>query len=159
MRIGAGLMKKGLLVSNLDKRCANKKAICTPYDSRKKVDVKVRTILAILFAPLIPAVIWGVLISGFFYALFFSYLSFVLVGLPVIFLLKRTNHYSLIYMAFCGGFCGIMSMNLILRAFAMLLGSPTTSLFDLNSSLWGLGYGSLVAIIYWLIDAANIASK
>jgi hypothetical protein len=114
--------------------------------------VKVRTIVALLFAPLIPAVIWGVLISGFFYALLFSYLSFVLVGLPVIFLLKRTNHYSLIFMVLCGGFCGIMSMNLILRVFAMLLESASTSFFDLNSSLWGLGYGSLVAIIYWLID-------
>ena len=118
--------------------------------------MKIRTIVALLLAPLIPAVIWGVLISGFFYALFLSYLSFVLVGLPMIFLLKRTNHYSLIYMAFCGGFCGILSMNLILKVFAMLLGSATTSLFDLNSSLWGLGYGLLVAIIYWLIDTASI---
>ncbi len=121
--------------------------------------MKIRTIVVLLFAPLIPAVIWGVLFSGIFYALFFSYLSFALVGLPMIFLLKRTNRYSLIYMAFCGGFCGIMSMNLILRVFAMLLGSATTSLFDLNSSLWGLGYGSLVAIIYWLIDAANIGGS
>ena len=125
--------------------------------------MNIRTIVALLFAPLIPAVIWGVLISGFFYALFFSYLSFVVIGLPVIFLLKKTNHYSLIYMAFCGGFCGILSMNLILKLFAILLGTATTfnlaSLFDLNSSLWGLGYGLFVAIVYWLIDAASIGRK
>ncbi len=126
--------------------------------------------LAEIISPLVPVVVFFFMVNEsngsisvgkvtfyFLFPAFFSYLSFFLLGLPLINYLKRKNYYNLVTLILGGSIAGLIAIYIVFVVIGFLLGSfTTTNFFELKTSLWGIKSGAAVSFTYWLIDKLKI---
>ena len=131
-----------------------------------------RKTLAIIVAPLMPAIIMigvPVIVSRSWpfndsdykiiiaVSVLFGYLGFGVFGIPIVYWLNKIYKLNLIYLSLAGAATG----SIVFSLFSVLLGlslNSTTSI-NLGSILWGAGLGISVAITYGIISGITIRSK
>ena len=131
-----------------------------------------RKVLAIIVAPLTPAILmiglpvlssWSWPFNDSDYkiviivSVIFGYLGFGVFGIPIVYWLNKNNKLNLISISLAGAATG----SIVFSLFSVLLGlalNSTTSI-NLGIILWGAALGLSVSLIYGGISGITIRSK
>jgi hypothetical protein len=131
-----------------------------------------RNVLAIIIAPLMPAILmiglpvlfslsWPFNETDYIYvivvSIVFGYLGFAIFGLPLMLWLKRANKLNLVYLSLGGALTGAIVSTLFFILLGLLLNSNAS--LKPGGFIWGAALGFSVAITYGAISGITIRSK
>ncbi|QNP47420.1 hypothetical protein [Diaphorobacter aerolatus] len=125
------------------------------------MQMNLRTLIAILIAPLFPAML---LISlslitnasrsglgvGVFASIFFGYIGFFLFGVPSIFILQKNNLLTVLNLALCASIFGVLVYGVFLFLFSLMMG-VSVKMESLGKVFVGGVLGAGIAFFYGLI--------
>ena len=116
--------------------------------------------LAFLLAPIFPSIFivaflrmpdFNIILLTLLFALPFSYFSCLIIGLPLVMLLRKTEGLCIVNLAIGGAFFGSLVFYLFGFVFAALLGSFKGLVPTALELFWGTLLGVLVASSFGLI--------
>jgi hypothetical protein len=95
-----------------------------------------------------------------FFSTIVSYISCLILGLPLVLLLKKYGSLNTIFLTICGAVLGAIVFHIVGAGFSAIIDS-TINLFQLDTRLlkFGAGFGVLVSIPYGVIAGFPIIGK
>lgn len=96
---------------------------------------------------------------GLFIASFgFSILALLFLGLPIVYMLSRTNRLSLFSVTLAGSVVGPLAYFVFLTIFAALIESPLSNL-SFTDLIFGLGFSFSMSVVFGLVARLPLFSK
>ena len=111
-----------------------------------------RILVAAIVAPLTPAALFAVVnVYAAAVAAIYSYIVFLILGLPAVFVLRRLGKLTILSLVLSGAGVGVVSFLCFSAGLAKLFGSPASDALAITPSALGGSLGALVAGCFGVI--------